>query len=68
MPTNLNLQIDALRRVLVSILAYAVAMAVVAGTMLPTLLHADPVATLLPKPPPTVARSPHPAPLVRAAL
>ena len=68
MPTTPNLQIDALRRVLVSTLAYAVAVAVVAGGMLPTVLNSDPVAALLPKPPPTVARSPDSAPLVRAAL
>lgn len=68
MPTTPNLTIETLRRLLVATLAYAVAVAVVAGGVLPTVLNSDPVARLLPKPPPTVARSPHPAPLVRAAL
>lgn len=68
MPTNPNLTIETLRRLLVATLAYAVAVAVVAVGVLPTVLNSDPVARLLPKPPPTVARSPHSAPLVRAAL
>lgn len=68
MPTTPNLMIETLRRLLVATLAYAVAVAVVAGGVLPTVLNSDPVARLLPKPPPTVARSPHAAPLVRAAL
>jgi hypothetical protein len=66
MPTTLNFTIDALRRLAVATLAYAVAIAVVAGCMLPTLLHSQPMAGLLPKPPPIVARSP--APSLRAAL
>lgn len=56
--TEPNLMIDALRRLLIATLAYAVAVAVVAGCMLPTFLHSDPVAALLPKPPPVVARTP----------
>ena len=68
MPTTPNLTIETLRRLLVATLAYAVAVAVVAGGVLPTVLNSDPVARLLPEPPPTVARSPHSAPLVRAAL
>jgi len=66
MPTDLNLTIDALRRLAIATLAYAVAVAVVAGCMLPTLLSSQPVAGLLPKPSPIVARSP--APSLRAAL
>lgn len=68
MPTNPDL-IDALRRLALATLAYAVALAVVAGCMLPTLLSSHPVAALLPKPPPVVARSPQPVTAaVRAAL
>jgi len=66
MPTTPNQTIDALRRLAIAALAYAVAVAVVAGCMLPTLLSTRPVAALLPKPPPIVARSP--APAMRAAL
>jgi hypothetical protein len=68
MPTNPNLTIDALRRLAVATLAYAVAVAVVAGCMLPTLLSSQPVAVFLPQPPPIVARSPQTAPSLRAAL
>ena len=56
----------ALRAWLGATLAYAVAVAVVAGCMLPTFLSSQPVAGLLPKPPPIVARSP--APDLKAAL
>jgi hypothetical protein len=68
MPTNPNLMIDALRRLAIVTLAYAVAIAVVAGCLTPTLLHSQPVAALLPKPPTVVARSPHTAPGPEAAL
>jgi hypothetical protein len=69
MPTTPNLMIDSLRRLAVATLAYAVAVAVVAGCMLPTFLHSDPVVALLPKPPPPVARTPHiVSTSVRAAL
>lgn len=73
MPTTLNHTIDALRRLAIATLAYAVAVAVVAGCMLPTFLSVQPVAALLPKPPPVVARSPAlaskgAAPSLRAAL
>ena len=68
MPTNPNLTIDALRRLAIATLAYAVAVAVVAGCMLPTLLSSKPVAAFLPQPPPIVARSPQTAPSLRAAL
>ena len=68
MPTIPNLTNDALRRLAIATLAYAVAVAVVAGSLAPTLLHSQPVAALLPKPPPIVARSPQAAPSVRAAL
>ncbi|HEY0646334.1 hypothetical protein [Phenylobacterium sp.] len=66
MPTNL--MIDALRRLAVATLAYAVAVALVAGCLLPSLLSTQAVAALLPEPPTVVARSPHPAPSLRAAL
>ncbi len=68
MPTNPNLTIDALRRLAIATLAYAVAVAVVAGSLAPTFLHSHPVAAFLPKPPPVVARSPHLAPGPEAAL
>jgi hypothetical protein len=66
MPTNL--MIDALRRLAIATLAYAVAVALVAGCLLPSLLSTQAVAALLPEPPAIVARSPHPAPSLRAAL
>ena len=66
MPTNPDLMIDALRGLAIATLAYAVAVAVVAGCMLPTFLSSQPVAALFPKAPPVVARSP--APSLRAAL
>ena len=69
MPTTPNpMLIDALRRLAVATLAYAVAIAVVAGCMLPSLLSSEPVAALLPRPPQVVARSPHTVPSLRAAL
>jgi hypothetical protein len=58
MPTTTPNLMDALRRLAIATLAYAVALAVVAGCMLPTLLSTRPVAALLPKPTPVVARSP----------
>lgn len=72
MPTTPNLTIDALRRLAIATLAYAVAMALVAGALAPTFLQSQAVAALLPKPPPMVARSPvspdmAAAPGVRAA-
>ena len=66
MPTNLNLMIDALRRLAIATLAYAVAVAVVAGSLLPTLLSSRPMVALLPKPPAVVARS-HASPSMAAA-
>ncbi len=68
MPTTPNLMIDALRRLAIVTLAYAVAVAVVAGSLAPAFLHSQPVAALLPKPPPLVARSPQTAPSLKAAL
>jgi len=68
MPTTSNLTIDTLRRLAVATLAYAVAVALVAGCLLPSLLSVRPVAALLPEPPATVARSPHTAPGPEAAL
>ena len=68
MPTTHLTLIDALRRLAIATLAYAVAVGIVAGCMLPTLLSTEPVAALLPKPPQVVARSPHAAPALKAAL
>ena len=68
MPTIPNQTTDALRRLAIATLAYAVAAALVAGCLLPTFLSAQTVAALLPKPPPVVARSPDAAPSLRAAL
>lgn len=68
MASTLNLMIDALRRLAIATLAYAVAIAVVAGSLATTVLHAYPVAALLPKPTPIVARSPHTASAPEAAL
>lgn len=56
--TEPNPMIDALRRLAVATLAYAVAVGIVAGCLLPTLLSSEPVAALLPKPTQVVARSP----------
>lgn len=72
MPTIPNLTNDALRRLAIATLAYAVAAAVVAGSLAPTFLSSQPVAALLPKPPTVVARSlaspgTGAAPAVRAA-
>lgn len=61
MPDTFNLT-DALRRLLVATVAYAVAVALVAGCLLPTFLSADPVARLVPKASTAVARSPQVAP------
>jgi len=66
--TEPNLMIDALRRLAIATLAYAVAIAVVAGSLTPAFLQSHPVAAVLPKPPPVVARSPHTAPGPEAAL
>lgn len=73
MPETPNLTIDALRRLAIATRAYAVAVAVVAGCMLPTVLSSQSVAAFLPEPPPIVARSPAltgkgAAPSPRAAL
>lgn len=48
MPSTPNL-IDALRRLAVATLAYAVAVALVAAWLMPALLSTDPVSRLLPK-------------------
>jgi hypothetical protein len=69
--TDLNL-IDAVRRLAIATLAYAVAVALLAMCLLPTLLAARPVALFLPQPPRVVARSlppsEPPAPALKAAL
>ena len=70
--TEANLMIDALRRLAIATLAYAVAVALVAMCLLPTLLATKPVALFLPQPPRVVARSlppsEVPAPALKAAL
>jgi hypothetical protein len=55
--THDHLTIDALRRLAVTTLAYALAVGLVA-LALPRLLTPLPVAALLPEPPPVVARVP----------
>jgi hypothetical protein len=67
MPTTERHLAEALRRLLVATLAYAVAVAGLASAILPSLLSPHPAAALLPKPPPVVARSPHTASTARAA-
>ena len=59
--------IDVLGRLAVTTAAYAVAVVLVALCILPTILTPLPVAALLPKPPPVVARSHVSAPAVEAA-
>jgi hypothetical protein len=70
MPTTEPNLTDALRRLAVATLAYAVAVALVSMCLLPTLLASKPVALFLPQPPRVVARSlpPSPPPALKAAL
>ena len=67
MPTNLEPMIDLAHRLAITTIAYAVAVAIAASILLPTILTPIPVAALLPKPAPIVARTPQLAPALEAA-
>ena len=66
MPTTSETLFDGLRRLGVTTLAYAAAVALV-GAVLPTILVPLPVAALLPEPPPVVARVPVASPATEPA-
>jgi len=67
MPTSLDPMIDLARRLAITTIAYAIAVAVAASILLPTIFTPIPVTALLPKPPPVVARTPPAAPAPEAA-
>ncbi len=63
---TLKTTIEALRRLAVTTLAYALAVAILAA-LLPTILTPLPAAAFLPEPPPVVARVPAVAPATEPA-